>query len=407
MKKEKKITINNKRFDKNKIILIINIVFLLSINIYLCMCFARSILKPKNIIENENRYAEKYKDINFKNFILKSLQDNIENVLSDQTIFSRKLRLTNNYTKAMIVKKYINSFLSDNDLRYLNSKDVFFYGKNNLVYRLESLYSMKELFDFKIENYNKLMKNYKNLDFYFYYVEKDTDINFRNNKKNGVYEYIKEKMESKNFSRLKIDNFEQYKEYFYETDHHWNYKGSYQAYKDVLDLLKIKDEPIVGDEKCLDIYWSGSKAKKSIYDKVLSESFCAYKFNFDNMKILVNGVEREDYGNQDAYFNKSNLNDVSYGSFYGDDGGEIIFDTGNSKKENILIIGESYDNAILKLIASHYNKTISIDLRNYNNHMKKEFDFEEYIKKYKIKKVLFIGNIYFYTMKEFMIGEDK
>ena len=34
-------------------------------------------------------------------------------------------------------------------------------------------------------------KKYKNIDFYLYYIEKDTDINFDTNEKMGTYEYIK------------------------------------------------------------------------------------------------------------------------------------------------------------------------------------------------------------------------
>ena len=93
-----------------------------------------------------------------------------------------------------------------------------------------------------------------------------------------------------------------------------------------------------------------------------------------------------------------------YGNYYGGDDGEIIFSTNNKKLDNILIIGESYDNAILKLLEEKFKTTISIDLRNYNHYMKKDFDFDYYVKKYKIDKVLFIGNVDFYTMSQFMIN---
>ncbi len=124
------------------------------------------------------------------------------------------------------------------------------------------------------------------------------------------------------------------------------------------------------------------------------------------MTILINGI-KENYGHQEEYLNGKSSEEISYGAFYGGDDGEIIFDTGNSNKENILVIGESYDNAILKLIASHFNKTISIDLRNYVHCMDKEFNFSEYINDYNIKKVLFIGNVDFYTMEEFKIKGDN
>ena len=73
------------------------------------------------------------------------------------------------------------------------------------------------------------------------------------------------------------------------------------------------------------------------------------------------------------------------------------------EKDNILIIGESYDNAVLKLIATHYNKTFSIDLRYYEHIFGEKFNFAEYVKENEITKVLFIGNIDFYVMPEFAV----
>lgn len=66
-----------------------------------------------------------------------------------------------------------------------------------------------------------------------------------------------------------------------------------------------------------------------------------------------------------------------------------------------MIIGESYDNAILKLISTHYNKTFSIDLRHYERQFGKKFNYLEYIKKNNINKTLLIGNIDFYRSQDF------
>ncbi len=399
-------TIKKNSIQKGQIILIINLLFVLIIALFLLASFGRSIFRPRNIFTGENRYAEKYSNINIKNFYNKKAQDNIEKVLSDQLFFSSKFRSLNNITKAVVVKNYIILFLKEEDIKYLNSNGIAFYGKNNLVYYYRDLNKIKDALENKINNYNELMAKNNKIKFYFYYIEKDTDINFINNDKVGIYEYIEKGIKSNNIGRFKIDNFKQFKEYFYETDHHWNYKGSYEGYKQVLRLLGLNDNPLVGEEKCLDIYFSGSKASSSIYNHVLLENFCAYEFDFDEMTITINGI-KGNYGCQEEYLNGKHSNNISYGAFYGGDDGEIIFDTGNRNRDNLLIIGESYDNAILKLIASHFNKTISIDLRNYAHYMNKEFNINEYINDYNINKVLFIGNVDFYTMEEFMIKGDN
>ena len=158
------------------------------------------------------------------------------------------------------------------------------------------------------------------------------------------------------------------------------------------------------DEICLNKSFSGSKASASVFNKIMKDDFCAYKFNFSNLDITVNG-EKKDYGAQAEFFNNTTDLNITYGNFYGWDDGEVIFKNNDSdSKDNLLVIGESYDNAILKLLAEKYNTTISIDLRNYKYYMQKDFDFQYYKEEYNINKVLFIGNVDFYVMDEFMVN---
>ena len=70
-----------------------------------------------------------------------------------------------------------------------------------------------------------------------------------------------------------------------------------------------------------------------------------------------------------------------------------------------MVIGESYDNAILKLLASHFEKTFSIDLRNYERTFGSKFQFSQYVKDNNVDKVLLIGNIDYFTMDEFMLED--
>lgn len=123
------------------------------------------------------------------------------------------------------------------------------------------------------------------------------------------------------------------------------------------------------------------------------------------MSVRLNGNDQSvDYGAADAFFNGERT-DATYGNFYGGDDGEIVFDTHNTEKENILLIGESYDNAILKLVASHYNRTYSVDLRYYEAYMGHAFHLEQYIKENNISKVLLIGNVDYFEMQDFLLED--
>ncbi len=382
---------------------IINFIFIIVVILYLFLSLIKSVVNPIDVISGEKRHANKYNYITLSGYIDKTVQDNIEGTLSDQLLLSSTLRKVNNYSKGYLTYSFFTKHVSDDELKYYYYDDLAFYEKNSLVYPMIELNEVKDGIDKKILNYNKLMSDYNNVDYYFYYIERDTDIDFNSNNKNGVFEYIDSKVNTSNVARFEIDNYKQFSKYFYKTDHHWNNIGSYKGYVEVLDLLGLSDDPCSYKIVDYDVKWSGSKARTSIFNKVLAEGFSAYIYNYPSVSIKING-KNGDYGNQDKQFAKKFTSDNLYEIFYGSDYGEIVFSTGNEDKDSILIIGESFDNAILKVLASHFNYTISIDLRNYEHDMNKNFSIGDYLKKYNINKVLFIGNINFYNSDDFLIG---
>jgi hypothetical protein len=151
--------------------------------------------------------------------------------------------------------------------------------------------------------------------------------------------------------------------------------------------------------------FSGSKALTTGTQGVLTESVTAYAYPYPSMSVTINGEPAQDYGDATSFLDGSNTDSPSYIGLYGDDYGEIIFDTGLTDRENILVVGESYDNAILKLLASHYNRTYSVDLRYYETSMNTSFQLKEYLEEHDIQKVLLIGNIDYYTMEDFCLED--
>lgn len=276
-----------------------------------------------------------------------------------------------------------------------------------IVYETRDYSELQDYHSAKVKNIKKQVNNHSDIDFYVYYIEKDTDINFETEEKIGAYEYLQNAFNDMGiaFHGFKIDSFDEFCEYFYQTDHHWNCYGSYKAYEEIVKWMGITEDlvPIV-DEHLLEYAFSGSKAAALGVNDIISEAFPAYEYQYPQMKIMIDQKEVEDYGAQSLYFSGHQGN-ITYGSFYGGDQGEIIFDTESPEKENLLIIGESYDNAILKLLASHYNRTYSIDLRNYEKTFGQPFSFSNYVEENEIDRVLLIGNIDYFTMEEFMLED--
>lgn len=380
--------------------------FVGAILLVMLMGLVQTVFFPDEIVALENRYANKLEPFTVAGYLDGSFQDSVDAALGDQVTLSSTFKKMFQKVSSHSVRLLSQPFLKMDYFRtrYFQLGTSTIFGGTNLVYYMYPQSRTSEL-DLKIEDYNKTFAAFPDTQFYMYYIEKDTDINLQTNEKAHFYEYLRDRLElsAENMGCFTIDSFEEFRSYFYETDHHWNYLGSYQGYSGVMELLGVEEELLQPVEAVhVSDAFSGSKATS--YASSYSEEFVAYRFEFPEMDIQINGAAAEDYGQQEYYLSGQSES-ASYGTFYGGDDGEIVFSTNRPERDNILVIGESYDNAILKLIASHYNCTYSIDLRYYEAYMQEPFSLSEYLQENEIDQVLLIGNIDYYLMPEFMIGE--
>lgn len=378
-----------------------DILFLLILIIILLGGIINTFFNSDDVNYYENRNAYQIPKINIKKILNKEFQDEVELAFSDQIPLAITMKKKYNFINNILTNELFKIIFKNRcDNRYVNlgNSTTVFGCNGNLVYNISHVSDDKAAYDNRIKNINRAIEN-TTQDIYIYYIEKDTDIDFANNHKSDIYSYLKSNINTNKIYNFEVNNFEEFNNYFYKTDHHWNYKGSYKAYGELVNIL-TKDEPLSYKEiVCLNNNFSGSKANFSGASQFYKEEFCAYDFDLPEYKVYINGKLGK-YGNEKYHLD--NPNDlVSYVEYYGGDNGEIIFDNNDNSKENILVIGESYDNAILKLLASHFNKTYSIDLRNYERSNNKKFNYISYINDNKIDKVLLIGNIDYFRMEEF------
>ncbi len=363
--------------------------------------FLIPLVKKKDISYMENREAYQIPKFSINSFLDGSFQDTYEKALADQLPLAGTMKLAQ---KSIATLTKIAYYKMTNSL-YKDLGGIFLI-ENNLLYAPMSLDSLKNNIDNKVENYNNVVNKIDNVEWYLYYIEKDTDINFEDNSKTGVYEYFIKNLTPKiKTQKFAIDNFDEFKKYFYRTDHHWNYKGSYKGYSEIIQMIS-NDEPINWkEEKDFGITLSGSKANAIGGKLLFKEPFKAYIFDLPDYDLYINNNKAEQYGNKTAYLNNQVL-EASYGDYYGNDIALLEFDFHRPEKENLLIVGESYDNAINDLLASHFNKTYNVDLRAYALDYKEEFNIEEFIKQNDIDKVLLIGNIDYIDSATFMLKGD-
>lgn len=390
-----------------KLQLISNILMIFIVLVVMLSAMIKSFVSPDYINENENRSSKILGAPTFSGFVDGTYQSDTETALIDQFPLSENLKKSYNDVTRTITLSALWPLAENNPDEYVAFEDMALFGKNKyLVYYTYSLFYSGDSMKKRAEDIKKAIERNSDTDFYIYYIEKDTDIVFDTNQKNGAYELIRDNVgiSPERISRFEIDSFEKFAKYFYRTDHHWNHLGAYQGYVDVMTLLGRQNVMLPVEELKISSSFSGSKAQSCGAKGILTEDFYAYAFDFIPMEITIDGISAPDYGNAKEFI--QNLGkEVSYGEYYGTDSGEIIFSTGNAEKENLLVIGESYDNAILKLLACDFNNTYSIDLRNYSAYAGCEFELDSYIKENDIDKVLLIGNIDYFTGDTFNISK--
>jgi len=257
---------------------------------------------------------------------------------------------------------------------------------------------------------NSSIGRYKDVSFYLYYIEKETDIDFVTGERSGIFEYLRDtvNLPSENVNRFNVTNFEDFDKWFYKTDHHLNLRGADECYRQLLAWLLPGETALEAKGLYQLGYYSGSKANGTETGSYKDIIAC-YSYDYPDVKTLENGKQVGYYGAQEYYIKKVNengelLSKLTYGQLFGQDSGEVRTENSASNNGSILLLGESMDNALIRLLSSHYSKLYSVDTRNYKKQMGEEFSLSKYLKMYPdIDKVLFIGNLDYFVLSAFNV----
>ena len=243
---------------------------------------------------------------------------------------------------------------------------------------------------------------------YMYFVDQyftqPQELSFSEESK--IDSYLRKNLHLDGFDHLKFSTFAQFCSYFYATDHHWNFRGSYQGYVDIVRMLLGEKEKVLRPTgiQVLPVIFNGSMASK-IHDPLSTEKFAFYLFDdYPQYTTIING-KRKRYNSMDKYIagSYSKLKYANhYTAFYGSNYGLIEFDSKEkSVKKNLLIIGDSYSNPVQTMLTKHYKTVIFVDLRHYHKVTKRSFSLQDAVKKYNIDQVLFLGSYQLLTDSEF------
>ncbi len=216
----------------------------------------------------------------------------------------------------------------------------------------------------------------------------------------AVFQAIVEAYQPAGAACFAAADYDEYASLFYAADHHWNHRGADKGYRDVIRLLLGDGEETVPVkvEVSFPVPFNGSYARQS--GRMVGDStFTVYTYGLKKTITRLNG-KNGTYGHQSLYEKGRYPTDElrnHYAYYYGGDYGEIVLDTRNAQKENLLIVGDSYTNPINVLIASHFGRTHILDLRYYERDMGEPLDLNAYIQQNDISRVLLLGDITFFA----------
>lgn len=286
---------------------------------------------------------------------------------------------------------YMNSFFyKEVPLKTNSDNEYIFYNKENDFYYLENQYSKDELdkrLDMQVAMFNKLAN--LDIDMYLYFPTRYELTKLKDNNLNSYVDIFKDKLSSKiKVANMDITSLEQYKNYFYKTDHHWNMNGALAGYYDIMDILgKVPvDNLEVVNKRERKFYGSMAKSvlNNKTYDYILDVD---KKLDYD---VLVNGKQASEvFKPRQIRLDRDYLYYDYYVQYFNGQYGEICYDYHKDNEENLLIVSDSYAWQIDYLIASSFNKTYVVNLR-YDKWKKEDLNLEEYMKERNIKKVLFL-----------------
>lgn len=163
----------------------------------------------------------------------------------------------------------------------------------------------------------------------------------------------------------------EYADEYYNSDHHWNIKGAYNAYCESASYFGFGNELAQPVETLTfdDVPFYGSAARTGLDADYEPDGIIDYRFDLPDCDIWVSGKQKdEDFVNSAERYGRGSWPADHFANYYADyyhaDYAQIIFLNKSEDAEgSLLIVGDSYTNCIERLYTSHYKKVYVYDPR--------------------------------------------
>lgn len=357
----------------------------------------------------ENREMTTIQDVKESSFSDGSFQSALDNLLMDQW--------PERYTFVSLKKKteyeFVNIFykLLSNDmlLNPIGSGYVNQIGNSSVLTTSPLIYheDWEQRISNRVTQINQLAKDYPDIQVGVYHPTQISEKDFFD-EANGIesagayYESLFKELDV-TYDQFDLNSFDEYTDYFYTTDHHWNHKGSYQGYRDIMTMFGFEDlilEPVDETYKNgLKFYGTYSSQTGFVTE---GSPFGVYKFDLPEYTIenLDGEIEIE---NSNTFFDKEVLDemDYHYNVAYRVGDGYTHIHSENTTGNSILIIGDSYAGPVLPLLTSVFDDIWLIYPTNYKALTGSDFNYDEFLENHDVSHLLIM-----YTIENYYLSDE-
>ena len=387
------------------------------------------ILPHDKVSVNEKRSLSPFPILTSNNYLTGKYTDSIDFYYSDNFLFRDHLIALSNklkekrgiknldikiYTKNekagnLIEKNKIeNNIKAADTINILNNDNEYQNIKSVIVYKnraLQMFSGSKKV----AASFSKLMGEYKltfpDVNVYCMAVPVGGDFYLPNNiNKNNEIKFIDALYASLVNGVIPIRAYESlkphYKEYLqFNTDHHWTGRAAYYAYEAFCNTIGISQVPMEKLNRKVIKGFLGT-----LYYYTLSPELKNNKDSVEYFKIP--------YETKTVYYTKNSTTPVkgnlyaesarggnSYGVFLGGDFPLIKIVSSIKDNKKILVLKDSYGNAFVPYLASHYEEIYVIDYRYYEGGVK------NLVKNNNITDILFAHNVFMFNTNYTIVKE--
>lgn len=166
---------------------------------------------------------------------------------------------------------------------------------------------------------------------------------------------------------------------FYKSDHHWR-EGAYLAYKELAKTMGLEEMKDIEKVTC-DNFRGSLDSKSSYYNSAVDEILFYLPKNYDEIKVKgddkeIKVLDKDEFKNKDKY-------KALFSGNYG-----LVEIEGNpSSDKTLLIIKDSFANAVASLLTNEYKTIYMVDKRFFNQKI------NDFIKENDIDTCLVLGSV--------------